>query len=70
VEEALEEVALGGKALVAMVGHQTGTQTQLGGIQARRRRETDYSWKMKMMIKMKSLQSLAIQEKPTKESRS
>ena len=32
-------------------------------MQARRRRETSNSWKMKMMIKMKSLQSPGIQKK-------
>jgi hypothetical protein len=66
VVEALEEEALEEEALDvgAMVAHQTGTGTgtQLGGSQARQRRETGNSWKMKMKIKMKSLQSLRIQK--------
>jgi hypothetical protein len=53
-----------------MVAHQTGTGTgtQLGGTQARQRRETSNSWKMMMKIKMKSLQSLGIQKILTKGS--
>ena len=62
-EVALEEVALEGEVLVVMVAvvaHQTGTGTQLGGTQARRRNAST-SRKMKMR---RSLQkSLEIQEK-------
>jgi len=51
VVEALEEEALEEEALDvgAMVAHQTGTGTgtQLGGSQARQRRTTGNSWKMK-----------------------
>ena len=68
-EEALEEVAseevIGVAIGVAMVAHQTGAGPQLGGKQARRRRNTSSSWNMMrmMMMKMKSLQSLEMQEK-------
>ena len=60
-EEALEEVAIG-LVMVATVAHQTGAGPQLGCKQARRRK-TSNSWKMKMMMKMKSLQSIESQEK-------
>jgi hypothetical protein len=62
-EVVLEEVAFEGEVgvvMVAMVAHRTGTGTQLGGTQARRRNASK-SWKMKTRRSLQN--SLEIQEK-------
>ena len=62
-EVALEEVALEGEVgvvMVAMVAHRTGTGTQLGGTQAKRR---NASKKRKMKMRRSLQNSLESQEK-------